>query len=131
MNYQKINWSTKTALSKDDLATMDNGIAACAESINKYGTALKTTADYTMVVGSYYFTAEDTDSTANAVKKKEITYGVQFKSTPLIFATVNTSRPDVKSASVGEVGTGKFNLYLNYKNGTPTQVVYWMAIGQI
>lgn len=37
MNYSKINWSSKSALSKDDLNKMDTGILGCVEAINALG----------------------------------------------------------------------------------------------
>ena len=115
MNYSGVNWTSKTAITKTDLDTMDAGIKAASDEINDMKASVIALKNSNIQRGYYVF-AKDTpvDSKSKIAVAKIITPN-DFSGSVTIVATVNTSRPDYYRVSTSRIAdsNNSFNIYFH------------------
>lgn len=150
MNYNRINWTDKSALTKDDLNAMDSGIAGCVEALNTIGNPISASEPLVFKSGIIYNTnVTDSDKVYEDTKNKKaifkigtITFDPAFSnSNYVLLASAHTSRPGnvVASATVASRDENRnpnsIEIYLNVTQDS-TGVYYtdvavsWIVIGK-
>ena len=141
MNYSKIGWTEKTAITKSDLTHMDEGIYELAAESSETKSRVEQLRFSNIQAGVYFFGSDTTaeEENRNGVLQKKITFPAKFKQTPYVFAVANTGKPDVINVSIANVDASSFVLFLKYDpsakpgntiNGNIIKVsVNWLALG--
>lgn len=75
-------------------------------------------------------TVSITPSAANTATKSAVTFGVAYKSLPLVFLTVISSAPEACSVGVVDRATTGMSVVLTRTNTTAT-TINWLAIGPV
>lgn len=112
MNYSGVNWTSKTAITKTDLDTMDAGIKAASEEIENIKSSVIALQNANIQRGFYVF-AKGVEAINNHIVSTVITTNYKFVPSATIIATIDTSRPDLYSVSVQRIknSTNTFNLH--------------------
>ena len=114
MDYSGVNWTTKTGITKTDLDTMDAGIQAASEEINKINASVIALKNSNIQRGYYVF-AQNTAVDQNKIAVATITTKYSFFDNATIVAVPNTSRPDFYRVSIARIddSNNSFNLYFH------------------
>ena len=117
MNYSGVNWTSKTAITKTDLDTMDAGIKAASEEINKISSSVISLKNSNIQRGYEVF-PKSTELT-NKIAKRTVTVEYPFSANATIIAVANTSRPDWYNVSVSRIDKtfDKFDIYMHVTGG--------------
>lgn len=117
MNYSGVKWTTKTAITKTDLDTMDAGIKAASEEINKISSSVIALQNANIQRGYEVF-PEGTALT-NKIAKRTVTVKYPFSANATIVAVANTSRPDFYNVSVSRIANtdNQFDIYMHVTGG--------------
>lgn len=145
MNYSKVGWSSKSAITQSDLAHMDEALYALAQESSSNTNALSNLPYTNIQAGTYVFGTSSLEEDlakdeGRYLKKRNIQFPKKFATKPIILATANTSQPDKVSATIVNDKTTDFDLVLEYdprwKPGTTNSSgglnklsVNWIAIG--
>ena len=113
MNYNRINWTTKTGITQTDLDIMDAGLDEAATEINDMKASVIALKNANIQRGYYVF-GENTVVDDNKIAVATITTSDNFLGNVTIVATPNTSRPNNYSVSVSRISdsTNTFNIFL-------------------
>ena len=114
MNYSGVNWTSKTAITKTDLDTMDAGIKAASDEINDMKASVIALQNSNIQRGYYVF-AKNTVVDQNKIAVAKITTKYSFFDNATIVAVPNTSRPDFYRVSIARIedSNNSFNLYFH------------------
>lgn len=117
MNYSGVEWTSKTAITKTDLDTMDAGIKAASEEIENIKSSVIALQNANIQRGYEVFPAK-TELT-NKIAKRTVTIEYPFSANATIVAVANTSRPDLYNVSVSRIDKtfDKFDVYLHVTGG--------------
>lgn len=117
MNYSGVKWTTKTAITKTDLDTMDAGIKAASEEINKISSSVIALKNSNIQRGYEVF-PKGTELT-NKIAKRTVTVEYPFSANATIVAVANTSHPDFYNVSVSRIDKtfDKFDIYMHVTGG--------------
>lgn len=115
MNYSGVNWTTKTAITKTDLDTMDAGIKAASEEINKISSSVIALENSNIQRGYEVFSANSTALDGNKIAVRTVTVKYDFSANATIVVVPNTSRPDNYNVSVSRIDKtyNQFYIYLH------------------
>lgn len=145
MNYSKVGWSNKSAITQSDMVHMDEALYALAQESSKNINALGNLPYTSIQAGTYVFGTSSSEvdlakDEGRYLKKRTIQFPKKFATKPIIVATANTSQPDKVSASVVNDKISEFDLVLEYdprwppgatnsSGGINKLSVNWIAIG--
>lgn len=117
MNYSGVKWTTKTAITKTDLDTMDAGIIAASKEINNISSSVIALKNSNIQRGYEVFPA-GTELT-NKIAKRTVTVEYPFSANATIVAVANTSHPDFYNVSVSRIDKtfDKFDIYMHVTGG--------------
>lgn len=146
MNYSKVGWSNKSAITQSDMTHMDEALYALAQETSSNTNALGNLPYTKIQAGVYYFGSSTTEedlgtSEGRSVKRQTIQFSQKFSKAPYVIVTANSNAPDSVNATVSSVKTDQFSMVLKYdpryKPGSSTSTggiiklaVYWIAIGK-
>lgn len=117
MNYSGVNWTSKTAITKTDLDTMDAGIKAASDEINDMKANVIALKNSNIQRGYEVFPMS-TELT-NKIAKRTVNVEYPFSANATIIAVANTSRPDWYNVSVSRIDKtfDKFDIYMHVTGG--------------
>lgn len=117
MNYSGVNWTSKTAITKTDLDTMDAGIKAASEELEDIKSSVIALQNANIQRGYEVF-PKGTELT-NKIAKRTVTVEYPFSANATIVAVANTSRPDWYNVSVSRIDKtfDKFDIYMQVTGG--------------
>lgn len=117
MNYSGVNWTSKTAITKTDLDTMDAGIKAASEEINNISSSVIALKNSNIQRGYEVFPMSTV--LTNKIAKRTVTVEYPFSANATIIAVANTSRPDWYNVSVSRIDKtfDKFDIYMHVTGG--------------
>ena len=117
MNYSGVNWTSKTAITKTDLDTMDAGIKAASEEINNISSSIIALKNSNIQRGYEVFPMSTV--LTNKIAKRTVTVEYPFSANATIIAVANTSRPDWYNVSVSRIDKtfDKFDIYMHVTGG--------------
>ena len=124
MNYSKVNWTNQTAITKDSLDKMDSGIAALSQESADFDSRIATLESASIITGAVKITSGSETSSSN-VKKVDVTISPALSQIPRVFVTALSSRPDITHATVSNVSTTGFTIYL-YHTGSFSGYDAWV-----
>lgn len=136
MNYSGVNWTSKTAITKTDLDTMDAGIKAASKELEDIKSSVIALKNSNIQRGYYVF-SKGTNVDSNRIASTIITTPYSFAGNPTIIAVLNTSRPDNYLVSIDRIkdSTDSFTIYLyaSTNNVADNKLrydigVHWIAI---
>lgn len=139
MNYSGVNWTTKKGITKTDLDTMDAGIQAASEEINKINASVIALKNSNIQRGYYVFAQGTEVDSASKIAVAAITTPSYFTGSVTIVATVNTSRPDYYRVSTSRIdgSNNSFNIYFHASSAAITDNklkysvgVHWIILDQ-
>ena len=118
MNYNRINWTTKTGITQTDLDIMDAGLDEAATEINDMKASVIALQNSNIQRGYYVF-AKNTSVDQNKIAVATITTKYSFFDNATIVAVPNTSRPDFYRVSIARIedSNNSFNLYFHASSG--------------
>ena len=112
MNYSGVKWTTKTAITKTDLDTMDAGIIAASKEIENIKSSVIALQNANIQRGYEVFPA-GTELDGNKIAVRTVTVKYNFSANATIVAVPNTSRPDSYDVSVSRIDK-TYNQFLIY-----------------
>lgn len=131
MNYSGVNWTSKTAITKTDLDTMDAGIKAASDEINDIKSNVIALQNANIQRGYHVF-AKGVAVNNNHIATTIITTKYNFVPSATIIATIDTSRPDVYSVSVQRIenstNTFKLHFYASTYDTNKNQLLYDIGV---
>lgn len=131
MNYSGVKWTTKTAITKTDLDTMDAGIIAASKEIENIKSSVIALQNANIQRGYYVFAKGDAVND-NHIASTTITTKYNFVPSATIIATIDTSRPDVYSVSVQRIenstNTFKLHFYASIYDTSKNQLLYDIGV---
>ena len=135
MNYSKVNWSNQTAITKDNLDTMDSGIAALAAEVNGIQSSVTALSVANIQRGAYQFKRSDTvlDSAGKKYIKVTVRFSAKYNVAPTVITQIKSGRvTEGYNVTINNTTTTDFELLLYLPSGQVSSEgiwVQWLAIG--